>query len=76
MFVDPSASKASLLFLLSDSVANASHVPRFPAFITDTDPANVKQCVGQEDPTCSDSIPSTGINPAHLTYFGQRMFDC
>ncbi|KAH8111929.1 alpha/beta-hydrolase [Phellopilus nigrolimitatus] len=36
-----------------------------------TDPANVKQCAGREDPTCSDSIPSSGINDAHLRYFGQ-----
>ena len=30
--------------------------------------------MGEEDPTCSDSIPSTGINAAHLVYFGQREF--
>lgn len=35
----------------------------------------VKQCQGEEDPTCSDSIPSSGINVAHTTYFGQGMFD-
>ncbi|KAJ3505829.1 hypothetical protein NLJ89_g7212 [Agrocybe chaxingu] len=34
-------------------------------------PANVKKCTGGDDPTCSDSIPSTFINPAHITYFGQ-----
>ncbi|KAJ7118331.1 hypothetical protein C8R44DRAFT_878935 [Mycena epipterygia] len=34
-------------------------------------PRTVKQCVGEEDPTCSDSIPSTGINAAHVFYFGQ-----
>ncbi|KAJ7466587.1 alpha/beta-hydrolase [Mycena galericulata] len=33
----------------------------------------VKQCVGGEDPTCSDSIFSTGINKAHNLYFGQVM---
>lgn len=37
----------------------------------DTDPDNVVKCSGQEDPDCSDSIPSTGINDAHLRYFGQ-----
>lgn len=37
----------------------------------DTNAANVVKCTGQEDPTCSDSIPSTGINDAHLRYFGQ-----
>ncbi|PAV15548.1 voltage-gated potassium channel [Pyrrhoderma noxium] len=36
-----------------------------------TDANNVIQCSGREDPTCSDSIPSTGINDAHLRYFGQ-----
>ncbi|EJD04680.1 alpha/beta-hydrolase [Fomitiporia mediterranea MF3/22] len=36
-----------------------------------TDPNNVVTCVGREDPNCSDSIPSTGINDAHLRYFGQ-----
>ncbi|KAJ7879384.1 Alpha/Beta hydrolase protein [Mycena leptocephala] len=33
----------------------------------------VKKCVGNEDPGCSDSIPSTGINPFHTFYFGQVM---
>ncbi|KAH8111918.1 alpha/beta-hydrolase [Phellopilus nigrolimitatus] len=36
-----------------------------------TDPGNVKRCAGREDPTCSDLIPSSGINDAHLRYFGQ-----
>ncbi|KAI5117183.1 hypothetical protein M0805_008162 [Coniferiporia weirii] len=36
-----------------------------------TDAANVKVCSGREDPTCSDSIPSLGIDDAHLRYFGQ-----
>ena len=43
---------------------------------TDTDPANVVKCVGQEDPDCSDSIPSIGINDAHLRYFGQSTCIC
>ncbi|KAF7335123.1 Alpha/beta-hydrolase [Mycena venus] len=33
----------------------------------------VTKCVGEEDPSCSDSILSTGINPAHVFYFGQVM---
>jgi len=37
------------------------------------DTSSVKQCSGEEDPTCSDSIPSTGINAAHVFYFGQVM---
>ncbi|KAJ6522280.1 alpha/beta-hydrolase, partial [Mycena capillaripes] len=36
-------------------------------------PTTIKKCVGEEDPTCSDSIFSTGINPPHLFYFGQVM---
>ncbi|KAH9484947.1 putative feruloyl esterase A [Psilocybe cubensis] len=36
-------------------------------------PANVKKCSGGDDPSCSDSIPSTFINPAHIVYFGQAM---
>ncbi|KAF5338462.1 hypothetical protein D9611_013235 [Ephemerocybe angulata] len=35
--------------------------------------ANTRQCALSDDPTCSDSIPSTFINPAHLVYFGQPM---
>ncbi|KAJ7183668.1 alpha/beta-hydrolase [Mycena filopes] len=36
-------------------------------------PSTVTKCVGEEDPTCSASILSTGINPPHLFYFGQVM---
>jgi len=33
-------------------------------------PATTKQCAADgEDPTCSDSIPSMGIDTAHLTYY-------
>ncbi|TFK19316.1 lipase [Coprinopsis marcescibilis] len=35
--------------------------------------SNVRKCTGGDDPSCSDSIPSTFINPAHLFYFGQAM---
>ncbi|KAJ7715516.1 alpha/beta-hydrolase [Mycena maculata] len=41
--------------------------------LLESPPSTVKQCVGGEDPTCSDSIPSTGINAAHVFYFGQVM---
>ncbi|KAL5494551.1 hypothetical protein ACEPAI_12 [Sanghuangporus weigelae] len=40
-----------------------------------TDINNVKVCSGREDPTCSDSIPSGGINIAHLTYFGENILN-
>ncbi|KAJ7727596.1 alpha/beta-hydrolase [Mycena metata] len=35
--------------------------------------STVTKCVGEEDPACSASILSTGINPPHLFYFGQIM---
>jgi hypothetical protein len=42
-------------------------------FFQSPDPASAattKQCAADgEDPTCSDSIPSAGIDAAHLTYF-------
>ncbi|KAJ7203256.1 alpha/beta-hydrolase [Mycena pura] len=47
---------------------------RDPLPFTPTPPCTtVTKCVGGEDPACSDSIPSTGINPFHLVYFGQVM---
>ncbi|KAF9050098.1 Alpha/Beta hydrolase protein [Panaeolus papilionaceus] len=36
-------------------------------------PSNTKKCSGGDDPSCSDSIPSTFINPAHILYFNQVM---
>ncbi|KAJ7633798.1 alpha/beta-hydrolase [Mycena polygramma] len=33
----------------------------------------VTKCTGDEDPTCSDSIPSGGIDAEHVFYFGQVM---
>ncbi|KAF8143476.1 alpha/beta-hydrolase [Mycena galopus ATCC 62051] len=41
--------------------------------LLESPPSTVTQCVGDEDSNCSDSIPSTGINVAHLYYFGQVM---
>ncbi|KAG2016286.1 lipase [Coprinopsis cinerea AmutBmut pab1-1] len=35
--------------------------------------ANTRKCNGGDDPKCSDSIPSTFINPAHVYYFGEVM---
>lgn len=35
--------------------------------------STVRRCKGQEDPECSHSIPSLGINPAHGVYFGQAV---
>ncbi|KAJ6577953.1 alpha/beta-hydrolase [Mycena capillaripes] len=36
-------------------------------------PTTVTKCIGEEDPSCSDFIVSTGINAAHVFYFGQVM---
>ncbi|KAJ7154912.1 Alpha/Beta hydrolase protein [Mycena crocata] len=36
-------------------------------------PTTVTKCVGHEDAACSDSILSSGINAAHIFYFGQVM---
>ncbi|KAF5386020.1 hypothetical protein D9615_002529 [Tricholomella constricta] len=36
-------------------------------------PANVRKCSGGDDPNCSDSIWSTAVNLAHVSYFGQIM---
>ncbi|KAJ7183672.1 alpha/beta-hydrolase [Mycena filopes] len=38
-----------------------------------SDTFSVTKCTGQEDPTCSDSILSGGIDVAHIFYFGQVM---
>ncbi|KAJ7494824.1 Alpha/Beta hydrolase protein [Mycena galericulata] len=52
---------------------HATEYWQFEDPLLEADTATVKQCVGGEDPTCSDSIPSTGINAAHVFYFGQVM---
>ncbi|KAF8644785.1 hypothetical protein AX16_008247 [Volvariella volvacea WC 439] len=36
-------------------------------------PANTRKCNGGDDPTCSDSIFSGGINLPHVSYFGEAM---
>ncbi|KAJ7107014.1 Alpha/Beta hydrolase protein [Mycena epipterygia] len=43
-----------------------------PGLFTAED-TTVTKCAGEEDPACSDSILSTGINAAHLFYFGEVM---
>ncbi|KAJ6522281.1 Alpha/Beta hydrolase protein [Mycena capillaripes] len=44
-----------------------------PIPILTSAPTTVTKCVGEEDQSCSDSILSTGINVAHVFYFGQVM---
>ncbi|KAJ7500058.1 hypothetical protein FB451DRAFT_1549496 [Mycena latifolia] len=46
---------------------------RYPLPIFDKRDRTVRKCDGPEDPSCSDSIFTTGIHPAHTYYFGQRM---
>ncbi|TDL21692.1 alpha/beta-hydrolase [Rickenella mellea] len=59
--------------LIPQAVGYRHHAVEFWNFADPPTAANVKQCSGEEDPTCSDSIPSGGINAAHLTYFGEAM---
>jgi len=49
------------------------HVREYWQFEEPPNSSTVRRCEGQEDPDCSRSIPSTGINPAHWVYFGQAM---
>ncbi|KAJ6522275.1 Alpha/Beta hydrolase protein [Mycena capillaripes] len=44
-----------------------------PIPILTSAPTTVTKCAGEEDRSCSDSILSTGINAAHIFYFGQIM---
>ncbi|TDL19369.1 alpha/beta-hydrolase [Rickenella mellea] len=59
--------------LIPQAIGYRHHAVEFWNFADPPTAANVKQCAGEEDPTCSDSIPSGGINAAHHTYFGQGM---
>lgn len=47
------------------------HATEFWQFRELPSPAHIRQCLAAEDPSCSNSIVSSGINIAHLTYFGQ-----
>ncbi|KAH9961559.1 alpha/beta-hydrolase [Russula dissimulans] len=49
------------------------HVREYWQFEEPPNSSTVRRCEGQEDPDCSRSIPSRGINPAHGVYFGQGM---
>jgi len=49
------------------------HASEYWQFREPPNASTVRRCEGQEDPECSRSIPSTGINPAHGVYFGQVM---
>jgi len=47
------------------------HATEYWQFTEPPAPRHVRRCVGAEDPEGSASIPSTGINPAHMVYFEQ-----
>ncbi|KAG1787009.1 Alpha/Beta hydrolase protein [Suillus plorans] len=47
------------------------HATEYWQFTEPPAPRHVRRCVGAEDPEGSASIPSTGINPAHVVYFEQ-----
>ncbi|KLO05078.1 alpha/beta-hydrolase [Schizopora paradoxa] len=59
--------------IIPEAIGYRHHATEFWNFVDPPLTSTVKQCSGEEDPTCSDSIPSTGINVAHVTYFGQAI---
>jgi len=59
--------------IIPEALGYRHHATEFWNFLDPSLPSTVKQCQGGEDPTCSDSIPSSGINVAHVTYFGQAI---
>jgi len=46
------------------------HGVEYWAYTAIASASTIKVCSGDEDLTCSDSIPSEGIDAAHLTYYG------
>jgi len=59
--------------IIPQTLGYRHHGTEFWNFIDPASTATTKQCSGDEDPTCSDSIPSAGIDAAHLTYFNQAV---
>ncbi|PFH50300.1 hypothetical protein AMATHDRAFT_75703 [Amanita thiersii Skay4041] len=56
--------------LIPQSFGYRHHGIEYWQFIDPATPSNVRQCAADgEDPTCSGSIPSGGLNPPHLVYF-------
>ncbi|EIW83509.1 alpha beta-hydrolase [Coniophora puteana RWD-64-598 SS2] len=49
------------------------HATEYWHFEDPAEPEHVRMCEGEEDPECSASIPSSGINWAHMRYFGQTI---
>ncbi|KAA1471862.1 alpha/beta-hydrolase [Dentipellis sp. KUC8613] len=59
--------------ILPESWGYRHHATEYWQYMEPPEPSTVRRCSGQEDPSCSDSIASTGINLAHGLYFGQIM---
>ncbi|KAF8265526.1 Alpha/Beta hydrolase protein [Lactarius quietus] len=59
--------------VIPESFGYHHHASEYWQFQEPPNTSTVRRCEGQEDPQCSHSIPSQGINPAHGVYFGQVM---
>jgi len=59
--------------MIPENLGYHHHAREYWQFEEPANSSTIRRCEGQEDPGCSRSIPSTGINPAHLVYFGQVM---
>lgn len=59
--------------MVPETLGYRHHAREYWQFEEPANPSTVRCCKGQEDPKCSHSIPSTGINLAHMVYFGQVM---
>ncbi|KAN0116380.1 alpha/beta-hydrolase [Russula decolorans] len=59
--------------MVPETLGYHHHAREYWQFEEPASSSTIRRCEGQEDPKCSHSIPSTGINPAHIVYFGQAM---
>ncbi|KAN0138436.1 alpha/beta-hydrolase [Lactarius tabidus] len=57
--------------MIPESLGYRHHANEYWQFQEPPNTSTVRRCEGQEDPQCSHSIPSLGINPEHVIYFGQ-----
>jgi len=59
--------------IISRKFGYSHHGAEYWQFAEPPKTENVKRCEEDEDPACSRSVSSTGINVAHMVYFGQVM---
>jgi hypothetical protein len=59
--------------VIHENLGYRHHASEYWQFQEPPSVSTVRRCEGQEDPECSHTIPSLGINPAHGVYFGQLM---